>query len=396
MSPFYVGLTAIFVTLFSWIGPVSAAPRKTTLPNPDCENSLARPLQTQVIKNAIKNPVDFYFNLYNREIKSVAETGSRDFPVRDLFTEDLQIMRRDVKAAVEILKAHSNGISQELAKKLLARADVLLKKDFGYLSYCDFTKAWVQLMNLSSNTPYDALLEKRAITFLTEYFLRSEPPPLNKSGAILPYHQFPQYSLPSVSVLSRFDIILLTSAPLAIRRLATKKEHVDTNTELSPVANEAHDGFHAGVQKIDISGEVKYVPRFQSVEDLRKHLEEKFAVSRFIIEKILMENDPLERLLLEQMVFYYAHEESFASIEYFGSNYGGMLFPGGQLFPDTAPSTFFLNAEEIKLIESVKKLPETRIRIVETLMKWYVMGGGPKHPPLNKKTRTAPGFQKTE
>ncbi len=380
MSSFYWVLTAIFVTIFSWIGPVSAAPKKRVVLFKNCEGKLARPNQTQIIKKAISNPVDLYFELYERDLKFSEKTGSRDFPVRDLFGEDLKILRDDLIKSIEVFKMNDDKIPLELASRVLKKAQALLKKDFGYLSYCDFTKAWVLIMNLYNNSSKDILTEQRAEKFIDAYLDRAEPRPIAESGAILSYYQFPQYSLPSISSLDRMDIVLMSSAPLTIRRLSTEKEWVDVGF-LLPSTNEVHDLIHAKAQQIVDTGPVKFVPRFQSIKDLRLHLEQKYSATKHIVEKIRMTDDYIEHLRLDQMVYYYSHEETFASIEYFGSNYGGALFKDGKLFPDGSPSSFFLSKEEQQALKDAPRPPETREKTVETLTRWYEEGGGPKHPP---------------
>ncbi len=378
MSSFYWVLTAIFVTIFSWIGPVSAAPKKSNLKTEKCEGQLKRPHQTQIIKRAIQNPVELYFELYERDLKFSQKTGSRDFPVRDLFGEDLHILRDDLIRAIEVFKMNDDKVALKLANQVFKKAQTLLKKDFGYLSYCDFTKAWVLIMNLYNNSPKDLLIEQRAEKFIHAYLDRTEPPSIAESSAILSYHQFPQYSLPSISSMDRMEIVLMTSAPLTIRRLAVEKEWIDVGS-LLPSTNEVHDLTHARSQQIVITGPVKFAPRFQNEKDLRLHLEQKYSASKYIVEKIRVTDDDIERLRLDQMVYYYAHEETFASIEYFGSNYGGVLFKDGKLFPDGAPSSFFLSQEEQQALKDAPRPPGTRERVVQKLSKWYEEGGGPKH-----------------
>ena len=139
MPSFYRVLTAIFVTIFSWIGPVSADSKRPLIPSGPCEASMVPAFQTALVKKAINNPVDLYRELYERNLRFVSEEVPNNFPVTDLFSEDLSILKNRLEKARDYLQEHNRSVYADLMEQLIVRADSMLKNGFGYVSYWAFS-----------------------------------------------------------------------------------------------------------------------------------------------------------------------------------------------------------------------------------------------------------------
>lgn len=396
MSLFYKGFTAIFVTFFAWIGPIAASTDAPSVIVESCESMVTPDFQTQIIKKAISNPIDLYRELYERYQYFFSETEPNNFPVTDLFSEDLRILKGRLENARDYLRVHNRSNYADLMEQLIARSDSMLKNGFGYVSYWNFTNIYLYAYELFifakmqiSPESFSYLKNKRKEIFeggdtgiltLIKHFLSGTGYSVaGHQFAIKSYYQFPLFTLPSVSRVSREDILLMSSAPLKIRYLSDMIELVD-KVYLSPGYNARHDDFHGSLLAIDDSSGVHFTKRFKGIEDLLSHSKKKLSVTKHMIFNIHQIADMTERLRHDQWMFYYGHEETYSSIEYFGSNYGGALFPGGTLDTHTNPNTFFLSEADIEIL---KKRPLTlaiRDATVGNLQRWYQEGGGPTHP----------------
>ena len=366
------------------------------VPKNRCEQLLVEIRVTKIARMFRQDRVGLFAELYHRDRSFKSDTEPHNFPVADLFGEDMQIVIKDLLNAQDYFRLLGDERLQNLTAKMIDKAQSMLRSDFGYLTYFEFAGVTTFLFdsmiasrmlqthdlpefpklreetikkfrNAALTRMYGGIekIRDRGAEAVEGYLRVGKLSSLIASRAILLGNGIPHYSIPTVSDMSRIDLIKATSAPLWIRRVTPTIEDVDSDPR-TPSSNLSHDDSHAHAlinekveePRLPIKSSQSRV--FNNDEELFKYIKEKTRITDVVIQNVLAITDKAHRFTFEVVLFSETHEAVYGSIE----NFAPGRTPEARLY-------VFLSKAEQRSLGAMNT-----IEVFKSIQELYLKAGG--------------------